>query len=160
MESVSKIVNKYDNDPGMLISMMHDIQAESGYLPAAELKELSTIVQVPLTRIFGIATFYSSFRLAPKGQHEVSLCIGTDCFNKGAGTISAAICKEFNVVSGETTADGLFSFQAVNCIGACSMAPVMVVDGKYHDGVTTDSAIKVIQNLSNDSEKISKESDQ
>jgi NADH-quinone oxidoreductase subunit E len=149
---VKNIVKRYDGDVGMLIPMMQDIQAECGYLPAEQLRRLSKQLDVPLTRIYGVATFYSSFRLAPKGQHEVTLCMGTVCHLKGAGEIAETICKEFKVEAGGTTPDRLFTFQPVNCVGACALAPVMVVDGKYYDGVTPKSALEILQGLSSSDE--------
>jgi NADH-quinone oxidoreductase subunit E len=144
---VLEVVQRYENDPGMLIPMMQDLQAEYGYLPPEELKTLAAELAVPLSRIYGVAMFYSSFRLSPKGQHEVTLCMGTVCYLKGAPKISEAICSEYQIKPGGTTADRLFTLQAVNCVGACALAPVMVVDGKYYDGVTPDSALKVLRGL-------------
>lgn len=146
-ESVKEIVDRYERDPGMLIPMMQDLQIENGYLPAVDLRELAGELSVPLTRVYGVATFYSSFRLAPKGQHEVTLCMGTVCHLKGAPRISEAICEEYGIQPGGTTADRLFTLQGVNCVGACALAPVMIVDGKYYDGVTPDSALKILREL-------------
>jgi len=145
---ITTIVKRYDADTGMLIPMLQDLQEEYGYLPAEQLRRLSKQLAVPLTRIYGVATFYTSFRLAPKGEHDVTLCMGTVCYLKGAPQILEAICEEFQVEAGGTTSDRLFSLQAVNCVGACALAPVMVVDGKYYDGVTPKSALKTIQGLS------------
>ncbi len=145
---ITTIVKRYDADTGMLIPMLQDLQEECGYLPAEQLRRLSKQLAVPMTRIYGVATFYSSFRLAPKGEHDVTLCMGTVCYLKGAPQILEAICEEFQVEAGGTTSDRLFSLQAVNCVGACALAPVMVVDGKYYDGVTPKSALKTIQGLS------------
>ncbi len=145
---ITTIVKRYDADIGMLIPMLQDLQEEYGYLPAEQLRRLSKKLTVPLTRIHGVATFYASFRLAPKGEHDVTLCMGTVCYLKGAPQILEAICEEFQVEAGGTTSDRLFSLQAVNCVGACALAPVMVVDGKYYDGVTPKSALKTIQGLS------------
>lgn len=149
---IKKIVKRYESDTGMLIPMMQDIQGEYGYLPPEQLRRLSKELTIPLTRIYGVATFYSSFRLAPKGEHEVTLCMGTVCHLKGAPQILEAICNEFQVEAGGTTSDRLFSLQAVNCVGACALAPVMVVDGKYYDGVNPESALEIIQDLSLKSE--------
>ena len=102
---------------------------------------------MPMSRLFAVATFYSSFRLAPKGAHEVTLCMGTVCYLKGAPGISEAICREFRVEPGGTTRDRLFSLNAVNCVGACALAPVMIVDGKYYDGVNPESAIEILHDL-------------
>ena len=150
---INEIADRYDKDIGMLIPMMQDLQAECGYLPAEQLRRLSKLLNVPLTRIYGVATFYSSFHLAPKGQHEVTLCMGTVCHLKGAGQISDAIRDEFSVEPGSTTPDQLFTFQPVNCVGACALAPVMVIDGKYYNDVTPESALKIIHGLSLEDEE-------
>jgi len=147
VELVDDIVGRYEGEIGMLIPMMQDLQSECGYLPPDHLRKLARRLEVPLSRVYGVATFYASFRLAPKGQHEVTLCVGTVCYLKGAGQVSEAICREFEVEPGGTTPDRLFTFQPVNCVGACALAPVMVVDGQYHDGVTPDSALKLLRAL-------------
>jgi NADH-quinone oxidoreductase subunit E len=144
---IKVIIDRYEQNPDMLIPMLQDLQAEENYLPREYLKELASELSVPLIRIYSVATFYSSFRLAPKGQHDVTLCMGTVCFLKGADKISAALCEEFTVRPGETTEDRLFTYQPVNCVGACALAPVMLVDGKYHDHMTPDSAIEVLREL-------------
>lgn len=151
-EVIEQIVDRYSGEAGMLIPMMQDIQAEFGYLPGEQLRGLSKRLGVPLSRVYAVATFYASFRLAPKGAHEVTLCVGTVCYLKGAGRVSEAISKEFRVEPGGTTRDRLFTFQAVNCIGACAVAPVMLVDGKCHHGVTPDSAIEILYGLSAEKE--------
>ena len=158
-EVVEEIVARYEGDVGMLIPMMQDLQAECGYLPVEQLRGLSRQLDVPLVRVYGVATFYSSFRLAPKGRHEVTLCMGTVCYLKGANRVSEAICEAFDVEPGSTTKDRLFSLQAVNCVGACAVAPVMLVDGKYHHGVTPDSALEIIGALSVDEGTSEKEAE-
>lgn len=144
---VPSIIERYGGDRGMLIPMMQDVQAECGYLPQAELKELAGELDVPLARIYGVATFYSSFRLMPKGDHTIQLCMGTVCFLKGASKISDALQKEFELVPGGTSPDGKFTFSPVNCVGACALAPVMVVDGEYHGGLEVDSAMKLLHEI-------------
>lgn len=144
---IEQIVKRYDGDTGMLIPMMQDLQSECGYLPAEHLRYLSGRLKVPMSRLYAVATFYSSFRLAPKGAHEVTLCMGTVCYLKGAPSISETICREFHVEPGGTTRDRLFSFNPVNCVGACALAPVMVVDGKYYDGVSPESALEILHGL-------------
>ncbi len=151
-EIVKDIVERNGRDAGMLIPMMQDLQAEYGYLPAEQLRSLAAELEVPLTRVYGVAMFYSSFRLAPKGQHEVTLCMGTVCHLKGAPRISEAICEEYGIEPGGTTSDRLFTLQAVNCVGACALAPVMIVDGKYYDGVNPDSALQILKGLSRQEE--------
>jgi NADH-quinone oxidoreductase subunit E len=147
-ELIEKIVDRYEKDRDMLIPMLQDLQAEMSYLPPEKLKVLAQVLDLPLIRVYGVATFYSSFRLAPKGNHDITLCMGTVCFLKGADKISEALCEEFNVKPGGTTEDRLFTYQPVNCVGACALAPVMLVDGKYHDHMTPDSAIALVRDLS------------
>lgn len=144
---IETIVSRYDGEVGMLIPMMQDLQAESGYLPVDQLRRLAARLDTPVSRLYAVATFYASFRLAPKGQHEVTLCVGTVCYLKGAGRISERIQEEFQVEAGGTTPDGLFTFQAVNCVGACAVAPVMIVDGKFHNGLTPESAADILRSL-------------
>jgi NADH-quinone oxidoreductase subunit E len=147
-ELIEKIIARYDADTGMLIPIMQDLQADCGYLPPEHLRCLASCLNVPMSRIYAVATFYSSFRLAPKGQHDVTLCMGTVCYLKGAPQICDAISREFQVEPGGTTRDRLFTLQAVNCVGACALAPVMIVDGKYYDGVTPASALEILNELS------------
>jgi NADH-quinone oxidoreductase subunit E len=146
-ELIEQIVDRYDADTGMLIPILQDLQADCGYLPLEYLSCLADRLDVPMSRIYAVATFYTSFRLAPKGQHDVTLCMGTVCYLKGAPKICEAITREFQVEPGSTTRDRLFTLQAVNCVGACALAPVMIVDGKYYDGVTPESALEILNEL-------------
>jgi len=154
---IEQIVDRYDSEVGMLIPMMQDLQAECGYLPAERLYSLAKRLNLPMSRLYAVATFYSSFRLAPKGAHEVTLCMGTVCYLKGAPRIAEAISQEFQVEPGSTTRDRLFTFQAVNCVGACAVAPVMLVDGKYYENVTPTSAVEVLHGLYPDESTLEKE---
>ena len=144
---IDEIVGRYDGEPGMLIPMMQDIQRACGYLPVGHLRRLAQRLDVPLSRLYAVAMFYASFRTAPKGRHEVTLCVGTVCYLKGANRIAEMICRDFQVEPGGTTADGAFSYQPVNCVGACALAPVMVVDGEYHDAMTPEKAMEVLRDL-------------
>lgn len=156
-ELIEQIIGRYDGDAEMLIPMMQDLQAECGYLPVDNLHYLASRLKLPLSRLYAVATFYSSFRLAPKGAHEVTLCMGTVCYLKGAPSISEAISKEFQVEPGSTTRDGLFTFQAVNCVGACAVAPVMLIDGKYYESVTPESALEILYGLATNKVSAKKE---
>ncbi|MBN2475048.1 MAG: NAD(P)H-dependent oxidoreductase subunit E [Pirellulales bacterium] len=146
-ERIAAIIQRYGGDAEMLIPMMQDVQAEFGYLPQAELKELAGRLRVPLAQIYSVATFYASFRLMPKGDHTIQLCMGTVCYLKGADRISEAIQREFELVPGGTSPDGKFTFSPVNCVGACALAPVMVVDGEYHGGLEVKSAVEVLHRV-------------
>jgi len=156
---IEQIVKRYDGDTGMLIPMMQDLQSECGYLPVEHLRYLGGRLKVPISRLYAVATFYSSFRLVPKGAHEVTLCMGTVCYLKGAPKICEAISREFQVEPGGTTPDRLFTLQAVNCVGACAVAPVMLVDGKYYESVTPASALEILQELYPDEDTVEKETE-
>ncbi|MFW6180923.1 MAG: NAD(P)H-dependent oxidoreductase subunit E [Spirochaetota bacterium] len=144
---VERVIERYQGDQGMLIPMLQDIQAEHGYLPPEAMRELAAKLGVPLMRVYSVSTFYASFMHAPRGQHEVILCMGTVCYLKGANKILETICEEYRVQPGGTTEDRLFTLQGVNCVGACALAPVMIVDGNYHGGVTPESALELIAGL-------------
>jgi NADH-quinone oxidoreductase subunit E len=147
LDFIDEIVKRYDGEEGMLIPMLQDIQAKYGYLPADHLRSLSKTLKVPLARIYGVATFYASFRMAPKGRHDVTLCMGTVCYLKGSPRISEAICQEYKIEPGGTTSDRLFTLQLVNCVGSCAVAPVMIVDGKYYGNLTPPKALEALRAL-------------
>ena len=146
--SLEEILLRYDRNSEFLVPILQDLQTECGYLPQEELREIATKLDIPLSRVFSVAAYYPAFRLAPKAEHEVTLCMGTMCHLKGAADIAQAICQQYDIEPGGTTADRLFTLQAVNCVGACELAPVMIVDEKYFDGVTEASALEIIQALS------------
>jgi len=143
-ELVDSIAESYDNDPSFLIPIMQDIQAKCGYLPQHLLKYLSKKLNVPLSQIYGITTFYSSFTLVPRGQHTLTLCMGTVCFLKGARRLAEIIQEELKVEPGGTSPDRRFTFETVNCVGACALAPVMIIDGKYYHKVKPGDIAKIL----------------
>lgn len=145
--AVGEIVARYGSEPDMLIPMMQDIQTAHGYLARSELLALARALEVPLSRVYSVATFYSSFRLEPPGEHSIALCMGTVCYLKGADRIATDIQEEFQVAPGGTSPDGKFSFAPVNCLGACALAPVMVVDGEYFGGLTRAAALDLLHKI-------------
>jgi len=124
--SVANAIQRYGGGVGFLIPILQDIQREYGYLPQPQLKELSRRLGVPLSRVYNVATFYKSFSLQPRGRHLISVCTGTVCHLKGA------IRGQLKLPTGETTQDMRFSLETVNCVGACALAPVLVVNGTYY----------------------------
>jgi len=119
-----------------LISILHKIQAHSGYLSKEQLNAVSHLAQIPLTKVTGVATFYHYFRLNPKGKHIISVCMGTACYVKGAEKISQKLIDELGIHFGETTKDGLFSLEAARCLGTCGLAPVIMIDEKVFGPMT------------------------
>jgi NADH:ubiquinone oxidoreductase subunit E len=132
MEAIDKILEKFPEIRGNLISILHEIQSLENYLPEGSLRYLSQKTGVPLTQLYGIATFYHFFSLIPKGRHQIHLCLGTACHVKGSPRILNEVKKRLHLEEGETTEDRRFTLETVRCVGACSLAPVMVVDKKTH----------------------------
>lgn len=133
--AVEAVVERYSRDPDFLISMLQDLQRDLGCVSPEALRAVAEVLHVPLSRCYSVATFYTSFSLVPRGKHLITVCLGTVCYLKGGKEIGESIERELGVGSGGTTEDGLFTYQPVNCLGACALAPVMVVDGEYFDKV-------------------------
>jgi len=123
------VIQKWSADPSFLIPMMQDIQGKYNYLPRPALVHLQEKLQLPLTRVSEVATFYRAFSLKPKGKHIIHVCLGTACHLKGGPRIVDAFKRELEVEVDETTKDGEFTLQTVNCVGACALAPVVIIDG-------------------------------
>jgi NADH:ubiquinone oxidoreductase subunit E/Fe-S-cluster-containing dehydrogenase component/CheY-like chemotaxis protein len=146
---VETVIRQYgDVGVGFLIPILQDIQREYGYLPLLVLKELSQRLSVPLSRIYNVATFYKSLSLKPRGRHIISVCTGTVCHLKGAGKLTEAISDQLEIPLGGTTRDLRFSLENVNCLGACALAPVLVVDGHYYAKVEPAAVKKILQAFS------------
>ena len=128
LRTVRQILAKHAGSASQIIAILQDLQAAYHYLPEPELRFIARELDVPLTRLYAIATFYKAFRLVPRGRHEIALCMGTACHVRGAARVRDAIERELNVGAGETTADMRFSFETVRCLGCCGQAPVMTVD--------------------------------
>ncbi len=138
---VSKFVNRLDPN---LISVLQQTQDEYGYLPKSVLKEISRLMDIPLTRIFGVVTFYSQFTQIPRGKHAIKVCSGTACHVKGANDVKQKIKDVLNVEEGETTPDYQFTLETVACIGTCFLAPVMMVDERYFGKLTANKASDIV----------------
>jgi NADH:ubiquinone oxidoreductase subunit E len=132
MEAIDRILEKFPEIRGNLISILHEVQSLENYLPEGSLRYLSQKTGVPLTQLYSVATFYHFFSLTPKGKHRIHLCLGTACHVKGSPRILNEVKKRLRVEEGETTEDRRFTLETVRCVGACSLAPVMVVDSKTH----------------------------
>lgn len=145
MQPVDDILAGYPEVRGSLIAVLHEIQSHYQYLPEDALRHLAERTGVPITRIYSIATFYHLFSLTPKGKHQIHVCLGTACHVKGSPRILDEFKRTLGVGEGETTADMRFSLDAVRCIGACSLAPVVVVDQETHGGVTAKKAVDILK---------------
>jgi len=143
IDELNKIIEKLKGEPGGLIPLLEEAQSLLGYLPITVQKQISHKTNIPLSRIYGIITFYSFFTMTPRGKHTVQVCLGTACYVRGGKKNANIIEKEFGVKPGETTADKMFTYETVRCLGACGLSPVIVVDGEVY-GRVKPSKIKEI----------------
>jgi len=127
-----------------LIAVLQKIQNRFGYLAPEWMNQVSELMQIPAARVTGVATFYHFFSFKPKGQHRLTICMGTACFVRGAGKVLDRLKELLKVEEGETTKDGRFSLECARCLGACALAPVLVVDEKVYGNVTPDSVPKIL----------------
>ncbi len=134
---IDEILERHPGHPGSLISLMQDVQEAFGYLSPEALELICEHVGVPLSQAYAVATFYKSFSLKPKGEHEIKVCLGTACHLRGSSRLVSELERRLKIKAGETTSDLRFTLETVNCLGACAMAPVVVVDEEYHHNVTT-----------------------
>lgn len=128
-----------------LIEALQDVQEEYNYLPEEVLRVVSDRLTVPLIEVFRVANFYKAFTLKPRGRHLLTVCLGTACHVRGAPKFLDEVLGQLRVGPGETTEDGEFTVETVNCLGACALGPVVVLDGKYYDHMTTQKLRALIQ---------------
>jgi NADH:ubiquinone oxidoreductase subunit E len=128
-----------------LIPILQDIQEKYNYLPEESLREVADRLQVPLRDVYGVATFYRSFSLTPKGKHIFTVCVGTACHVRGGARLAKTISRELDIKPGETTEDMQFSLETVNCLGCCAIGPIMVADGEYHGQMTSQRALDLLK---------------
>ena len=144
----TEILDKYkDAKQDSLIPMLQDIQGILGYLPEDDIIRVAKHLGVPTSRVYGVATFYNQFRLTPLGKHVIRVCRGTACHVKGSLDILTILETELGITAGETSKDLQFTIETVACIGACSIAPVIVIDEKYYGGLTSKSVYKLINDF-------------
>jgi len=145
-ERIDQIIAKHDGEPSSLIQVLLEIQSEHHWLPMDALKRVSQKLQVPMTRIQHIATFYKAFSLVPKGNHEIHICVGTACHVRGAQRVLDIVEDMTGIKPGETDLDLKFSLETVNCLGCCALGPVMEIDGKTHGKMTPAKTADVLKN--------------
>ncbi len=138
------ILKRYPEEQRFLLAILQDIQKQYNYLPRESLTVIHEYLDIPMSKLYSMATFYKALSLKPKGRYVIKVCDGTACHIRGSGLIIDEIQKLLNISPGETTEDGLFSLETVNCLGSCAIAPVMVVDGKYFGKVTPKMVKKII----------------
>jgi NADP-reducing hydrogenase subunit HndA len=145
VDTIKEICKSFDNNPGELINVLHKAQHTFGYLPAEIQEVVAFELNVPLAKVYGVVTFYSFFSMVPKGKNPVSICTGTACYVRGAENVLAEFKKELKIDVGETTADGKFSISCLRCVGACGLAPVVMVGDKTYGRVSPEMVKDIIK---------------
>ncbi len=145
-DRVDQIIDKHECEASSLIQVLLEIQSENHWLPKEALERVAVRLQVPLTRIQHIATFYKAFSLVPKGRHEVHVCMGTACHVRGARRVLDSVQDLTGIKPGETDLDLKFSLETVNCLGCCALGPVMEIDGKTHGKMAPAEMKDVLKN--------------
>ena len=146
-DRVDQIIDKHECEASSLIQILLEIQSENHWLPKEALERVAEKLQVPLTRIQHIATFYTAFSLVPKGRHEIHICQGTACHVRGASRILDTVQDMTGIKPGETDLDLKFSLETVNCLGCCALGPVMEINGKTHGNMAPAKIADVLKKL-------------
>lgn len=155
-EGIEDIIMSYGGSPDLLISILQDVQSECHYLPEYALRQVARSLDLPLIQVYGVATFFKAFSLKPRGKYLVNICLGTACHVRGAPAVLEEMGRRLDIKSGETTEDMQFTLESVNCLGACALGPIVVVDGKYYSQMGPGE-VKVILNKYRKAPKESKD---
>lgn len=129
---VEEICNKYDNKPGELINILHEAQSLQGYLPEEMQRIIAAKLDIPVSKVYGVVTFYTFFTMTPKGKYPISVCMGTACYVRGGEKLLEELKRRLGIDVGETTPDGKYSLDCLRCVGACGLAPVVMIGEKVY----------------------------
>ena len=144
-EKVDSLIDGYADKKEQLISLLQDIQAEFNYLPRDVLIKTSQKLDIPLSQVFSVATFFRAFSLKPRGRHLLTVCLGTACHVREGHRLVDKVERDYGIKAGETTEDMKFTLETVNCLGCCALGPVVVVDGKYESQMNPDKLDRVLR---------------
>ena len=146
-KNIDRTIKRFEYEKDALLEVLNSAQEAFGYLSEDLLIYVSRQLRVPLSRVYGVATFYHMFTFDPLGAHNCIVCAGTACYVKGSAQIEQALCEAFEIRSGETTPDGLFSLRQARCLGSCGLAPVVVVDGEVRGKETPEAVTARVQEI-------------
>ncbi len=146
-EIVDGIIKRYNGSKESIIPILQDIQSEIRWLPQEVIYLIARKLKISPSKIYSIATFYKSFHLKPRGEHTVTVCMGTACHVRGGGKIVDTLSEKLKIRSGETTPDGKFTLETVNCVGCCAIGPIVILDGEYYGKVTPSMAPSLIESV-------------
>ncbi|SHK34136.1 NADH-quinone oxidoreductase subunit NuoE [Tepidibacter formicigenes] len=156
-EKLEKFISSIPNNEGALIEVLHKAQHIFGYLPKEVQLFISEKLNLPSSKVFGVVSFYSYFTTKPRGKFVINVCLGTVCFVKGADKVMEEFEKQLDIKCGETTSDGKFTLEGLRCVGACGLAPVVVINDKVYGHVTKEDVSKILSNYKNIDKKENKE---
>jgi NADH-quinone oxidoreductase subunit E/NADP-reducing hydrogenase subunit HndA len=142
---IKEICKSFGNNPGELINVLHQTQGTFGYLPAEVQEVVAAELNIPVAKVYGVVTFYSFFTMIPKGKHPISVCTGTACYVRGAEKVLDEMKRILNVKVGETTPDGKYSLNCLRCVGACGLAPVVLIGEKVYGRVSPDGVKDILK---------------
>jgi NADH:ubiquinone oxidoreductase subunit E len=143
-KEIDQVIARYRGVPGSVIAALRECQNIVGYLPVELIDAISTGMNLPKSDVYGVASFYALFSFTPKGRHTIRICLGTACYVKGVKEVMARITNSFDLEEGGTTEDRRFSLEGVRCLGACGLAPVMVVGEDTHGDISSDKIIDIL----------------
>ena len=146
IDKIKEICKSFNNEGGELINVLHKVQGTFGYLPAEVQEAVAQELEVPVAKVYGVVTFYSFFTMLPKGKNPISICTGTACYVRGAEKVLEEFKKELKIEVGETTSDGKFSISCLRCVGACGLAPVVMVGEKTYGRVAPEMVKDILAN--------------
>jgi len=147
-DKIDKIIDKYVNEEGVLIQLLLDIQREFNWIPKTAIKRISERLDIPYSKIFRVASFYAALSLKPIGRHCIQVCSGTACHVRGAQMIAEEFERQLEIKPGETTPNREFTLETVNCLGACALGPIVVVDGHYFSNVMRSQVKQIVREAS------------
>jgi NADH-quinone oxidoreductase subunit E len=145
-ERVARVLQKHQYDKSMLVGILQDIQTENGYLAEELLVETAKALDVPLSRVYSVATFFKAFSLKPRGRNLISVCMGTACHVRGAVKVLEKIEQELGIKAGQTTSDLKYTLETVNCVGACALGPMVIIGEDYHGEMTPETIAPILGN--------------
>jgi len=145
--TLETILDRHGRNPANIIAILQDIQSAANWLPEEDLRLVCQELDIPLSKMMALATFYKAFSLKPRGKHIVQVCLGTACHVRGAERIQGAVERELGIGSGETDADLEWTLETVGCLGACALGPIVVVDGEYHGQMTSAKATRLLARI-------------
>ncbi len=144
---ISEICGRHRNNPEQIIGILQDVQREYNYLPRKAIEKVAEVLEIPVSRVFAVSTFFKAFSLKPRGKNHVCVCMGTACHVRGAQKVLDELERELGIKAGETDKDLKYTLETVNCVGACALGPVAVVNGEYHGKLDNQGVANMVKGM-------------